>query len=351
MEASAQHDAAPPSKAATRSQATQLARPKMKAMVHDRYGPLDLLGLRDIDKPVVGDNEVLIRVHAAALHIGDCFGVRGAPFAMRVVSGLRRPTYGVPGFDVAGQVEAVGRKVKRFQLGDEVFGACHGACAEFVRAQEDTLALKPAKLTFEEAAALPTSALAALHALRDVGRVQPGQHVLINGASGGVGTFAVQLARTFGAEVTGVCSTTNVDMLRSIGADHVIDYTQKDFTRGGQRYDLIFDNVENRSLSDCRRALTPRGTLILNSGSGAQGIALYVRLLKPLVLSPFVRHKLRRYLSTPNHADLVVLKELVESGKLKPVIDKTYPLRETPAALRYIEGGHARGKVVITLQG
>ena len=322
----------------------------MKAVVYSRYGPLDVLGVRDIDKPVVNDDEVLVRVHAAGLHIGDCFSVRGAPFAMRMVTGLLKPKHGVPGFDLAGQVESVGKNVKQFQAGDEVFGACNGTCAEYACAGQDHLALKPTNLTFEEAAAVPTSALAALHALRDAGKVQPGQKVLINGASGGVGTFAVQIAKSFGAEVTGVCSTTNVNMVRSIGADHVIDYTQEDFTQGAQRYDLIFDNVENRSLSDCRRALTPAGTLILNSGTGAQGIELMVRLVKPLVLSPFVRHTLRRYLSTPNHEDLVVLKELVESGKLTPVIDKTYPLHETPAALRYIERGHARGKVVITLE-
>lgn len=230
-----------------------------------------------------------------------------------------------------------------------MFGACNGACAEYACVGQDKLALKPANLTFAEAAAVPTSALAALHALRDVGKVQPGQKVLINGASGGVGTFAVQIAKSFGAEVTAVCSTTNVDTVRSIGADHVIDYTQQDFTQGGKRYDLIFDNVENRSLSDCRRALTPSGTLILNSGTGAHGIGMLVRLVKPLVLSPFVRQNLRRYLSVPNHEDLVILKELVESRKLTPVIDRKYPLHETPAALGYIEGGHARGKVVITL--
>ena len=320
----------------------------MKAIVQDRYGSLDMLELRDVERPVVNDDEVLVRVNAAGLHIGDCFGVRGSPFAMRMATGLLKPRHG-PGFDVAGHVEAVGKNVKQFQLGDEVFGAGTGTCAEYVCAGEAKLALKPANLTLEEAAAMPTSALAALHALRDVGKLQPGQKVLINGASGGVGSFAVQIAKAFGTEVTGVCSTTNVDMVRSIGADHVVDYTQEDFTQGGQRYDLIFDNVENRSLSDCRRALTPTGTLILNSGTGAHGIKMLVRLLKPLLLSPFVRQNLRRYLSVPNHEDLVVLKELVESGKLTPVIDKTYPLRETPSALGYIEGGHARGKVVITM--
>jgi NADPH:quinone reductase-like Zn-dependent oxidoreductase len=327
----------------------RIAEPMMKAIVHDRYGSPDELRVRDIDNPVINEDEVLIRVHAAGLHVGDCFGVRGAPLPMRLVSGLRKPKYGVPGFDVAGQVEAVGHNVKRFQPGDEVFGGCRASCAEYVRAGEDKLALKPAHLTFEKAAALPTSALAALHGLRDAGKVKPGQQVLINGASGGVGTFAVQIAKSFGAEVTGVCGTANVDLVRSIGADHVIDYTQEDFTQGGQRYDVILDNVENRSLSDCRRVLTPNGTLVLNSGTGARGIGLMVRLVKPLVVSPFSRQTLRRYLSTPTHEDLVVLKRLVESGKLTPVIDKTYPLPETPAALRHIEGGHARGKVVITL--
>lgn len=321
----------------------------MRAIVHDHYGSLDVLGVKDIDKPVVKNDEVLVRVQAAGLHIGDCFAVRGAPFAVRLVTGLTRPRYGVPGFDVAGRVEELGANATRFRPGDEVFGACDGACAEYARVGQGTLALKPANLTFEEAAAMPTSALAALHALRDVGKVRPGHKVLINGASGGVGTFAVQMAKSFGAEVTGVCSGTNADMVRSIGADHVIDYTQQDFTQGGERYDLIFDNVENRSLSDCRRALTPNGTLILNSGTGAHGIGMLVRLVKPLVVSPFVRHRLRRYLSTPNHKDLAVLKELVESGSLRPVIDRKYPLDETPAALAYIEGGHARGKVVVTL--
>ena len=321
----------------------------MRVIVHDIYGSFEVLGVRDIDTPVVKNDEVLVRVQAAGLHIGDCFGVRGAPFAMRLATGLIRPKRGVPGFDVAGQVEVAGANVKRFRPGDEVFGTCNGACAEYACVGHDTLAPKPANITFEEAAAVPTAALAALHALRDVGRIQSGQKVLINGASGGVGTFAVQIAKSFGAEVTGVCSTTNVDTVRSIGADHVIDYTRQDFTQGGKRYDLILDNVENRSLADCRRALTPGGTLILNSGTGAHGIGMLIRLVTPLVLSPFVRQDLRRYLSVPNHEDLVILKELVESGKLRPLIDRTYPLHETPAALSHIEGGHARGKVVITL--
>jgi NADPH:quinone reductase-like Zn-dependent oxidoreductase len=321
----------------------------MKAVFHDTYGSFDVLAVRDIDMPVVKNHGVLVRVRAAGLHVGDCFSVRGAPLAMRIATGLRKPKCGIPGFDVAGQVEAVGSKATRFRPGDEVFGACNGACAEYVSVAEDQLALKPANLAFPQAAALPTSALAALHALRDVGKLQPGQKVLINGASGGVGTFAVQIAKAFGAEVTGVCSARNVDLVRSLGADRVIDYTQEDFTQERERYELIFDNVENRSLAECRRALAPSGTLILNSGTGAQGMRMLVRLVKPLVLSPFVRQNLRRYLSVPSHGDLLVLKELVEAGKLTPVIDKVYPLPETAAALGYIEGGRARGKVVVAL--
>ena len=350
MNASAQHSAAPPSAQVKPSAVAEPVRQTMQAMVQGRYGSFNVLGLRNIDRPVPKDHQVLVRVHAAGLHVGDCFGVRGAPLGMRLVSGLLRPKHGVPGFDLAGHVEEVGARVMRFKPGDAVFGANHGTCAEYVVASEDKLAPKPARLTFVQAAALPTSALAALHAVRDVGKVQPGQRVLINAAAGGVGSFAVQIAKAFGAEVTGVCSNRNVDLLRSIGADHVIDYTQEDFTSGATRYDLILDNLENRSLSDCRRALTPTGTLILNSGSGAQGIHLYVRLVKPLVLSPFVRHGLRRYLSVPSHDDLVCLKELVDAGKLTPVVDGTYPLSETPAALRHIEGGHARGKVIVTLR-
>lgn len=230
-----------------------------------------------------------------------------------------------------------------------MFGASFGTCAEYAVARENQVAPKPANLSFEQAAALATSGLAALHALRDVAKLRPGQKVLINGASGGVGHFAVQIAKSYGAEATGVCSTINVDMIRSLGADHVIDYTQEDFVKSGPRYDLMFDNIENRSLSDCRRVLKPTGTLILNSGTGATGCAMLIRLIKPLIVSPFVRQNLRRYLSVANHEDLVVLKQLVESGKLTPVIDKTFALQETPDALRHIETGHARGKVVIRI--
>jgi len=321
----------------------------MKAIVHEQYGAFELLELRDIDKPAINDEQILVRVHAAGLHVGDCFGVRGSPLPMRVVSGIFKPKIGVPGFDLAGRVEAVGAKVTQFKPGDEVFGASVGTCAEYALATENELALKPTDLSFEQAAALPTSALAALHAMRDVMKIKPGQKILINGASGGVGHFAVQIAKSYGAEVTGVCSTANADMVRSLGADHVIDYTREDFANGGPRFDLILDNLENRSLADCRRALTPDGTLLLNSGTGAQGVRMMVRLLKPLLLSPFLRQHLRRYLSVPNHADLVVLKELVEAGKLEPVIGQTYELGETADALRHIDGGHARGKTVVSI--
>lgn len=323
----------------------------MKAMVHRRYGAFDALSLQDLPQPAPGPDEVRIRVHAAGLHVGDCFAVRGAPFVMRLMTGLFAPRLGVPGYDVAGRVEAVGAQVSDFKVGDEVFGGCEHACAEYVCVPAKTLALKPPQLSFEAAASIPTSGLAALHALRDVAQVQAGQRVLVNGASGGVGTFAVQLAKSMGAEVTGVCSSRNVELVRALGADEVIDYTQQDFTAGPQRYDLIFDNVENRSLSDCRRVLTDRGLLIVNSGTGARGLRMLVRLFKPLLLSPFVRHRLRRYLSTPNHPDLVALAELVGAGKLRPVIDHTCTLEETPRALEYIEAGHARGKVVVRLLG
>lgn len=322
----------------------------MKAIVQDRYGPPDeVLQLRDIARPVAGEHDVLVQVESAGLHIGDCFIIRGVPFPVRLAMGLIKPKSIVRGLDVSGQVAAVGNSVNHFQVGDEVFGVTTGAWAEYAVVEETKLALKPANLTFEEAAAVPTSALAALHGLRDAGQIRPGQSVLINGASGGVGSYAVQLAKEFGADVTGVCSTKNVAMVRSLGADHVIDYTQRDFTQGEERYDLILDNVENHSLAQCRRVLSPSGTLVLNSGSGARGVRLLVRLAMPLVLSPFIRQHLRRYFSTANHDDLILLKDLIESGKLRPVVDKKYPLRDTPAAIRYIETGHARGKTVITI--
>jgi NADPH:quinone reductase-like Zn-dependent oxidoreductase len=316
----------------------------MKAIVQNDYGSPDVFELKEIDKPVGKENDVLVRVHAAALHAGDYFTMRGVPYLVRMSAGWPKPKNYVPGYDVAGQVEAVGKNVTRFQPGDEVFGACQATCAEYVCAAEGKFAPKPANLTVERAAAIPTSAVAALRGLRDAGKVQPGQKVLINGASGGVGTFAVQIAKAFGAEVAGVCSTRNVDMVRSIGADHVIDYTQEDFTQTGQRYDLILDNVASRSFSDLRRALTPQGIIIPNSGHSGMGY-----IIKAFVRSAFVRQQGRSFIAIPNNEDLVVLKELVESGKVTPVIDRTYPLSETPEAFRYLDEGHARGKVVITV--
>ena len=321
----------------------------MKAIINDRYGPIDDLRRRDIDKPAIGDHQVLVRVHAAGLHVGDVYGVRGAPYLMRLASGLRRPKYGVPGFDVAGTVEAVGPTVTRFRPGDEVFGVTDGSAAEFARASESGLALKPAGLTFEEAAAIPTSAIAALQGLRDAGMLATGQRVLVVGASGGVGTFAVQIAKAFGAEVTGVTSTRNVELVRSIGADRVVDYTRDDFAADGPQYDLILDNVEDRSLSDVRRALRPDGTLLLNSGTGASGLRMLVRLVRPIILSLFSRQTLRRFLSHPSAADLAFLATLAGEGKLRPVVGATYPLEETPEALRHIASGHARGKVVVAV--
>lgn len=321
----------------------------MRAITYDHYGSFDQLELREIPLPTLADDAVQVRVRAAGLHVADCFAVRGSPFPMRLAIGLFKPKPGIPGFDFAGVVEAVGANVTAFQAGDEVFGASQATCAEVVCVAQKLVVRKPGNLSFEEAAAVPTSALAALHALRDAAKVQPGQKILINGASGGVGSFAVQLGKHYGAEVTGVCGPSNVARVTALGADRVIDYTREDFTLGGPGYDLILDNVENRSLDDLRRALAPKGTLIVNSGTGATGLRMVVRLIKPLVVSPFVSQNLRRYLSMPNQADLVVLAGLLEAGQIRPLIDRTYPLEETAAALQHIAGGHARGKVVITV--
>jgi len=318
---------------------------QMKAIVQTAYGSPDGFVLKDIDKPIVKDGDVLVRVHAAALHAGDLFMMRGVPYLTRLVVGFPKPKRDyVPGWDVAGRVEAIGKSVTRFKPGDEVFGSFSRTCAEYACASEDKLELKPTNLTFEQAAAVPTSAIAALQGIRDAGKVQPSQKVLINGASGGVGTFAVQIANAFGAEVTGVCSTGKVNLVRSIGADHVIDYSQEDFTKGERRYDVILDQVANHSLSDCRRALTPKGRHIPNSGHSGMGY-----IIKALVVSMFVRRQGSTYMATPKRGDLIQLKELIEAGKVTPVIDRTYPLSETPEAFRYLDKGHARGKVVITV--
>jgi NADPH:quinone reductase-like Zn-dependent oxidoreductase len=321
----------------------------MKAIVQGEYGSPDVLELKDIEKPVVKDGEVLVRVHAASIHIGDWYVMRGVPYVMRPMFGLRRPKVRVPGTDIAGKVEAVGKDVTRFHAGDEVFGWCKGGFAEYTSAEEDKLLPKPVDLTFEQAAAVPTSALTALQALRDHGKVRPGQKVLIIGASGGVGTFAVQIAKSLGAEVTAVCSTRNVDMVRSIGADHVIDYTQEDFTQGSERYDLIFDNVGSRSLSDTRRALSPKGTLLANGAAVGGWIGGMDRVIKAFVSSLFVRQQGRPFFAMPNKEGLASLKELIEAGKVTPVIDRTYPLSEAADAMAHVGEGHAQGKTVITV--
>jgi NADPH:quinone reductase-like Zn-dependent oxidoreductase len=321
----------------------------MKAIVQDRYGDVDILDFKDIDQPVPTDNQVLVRVHAAAVGKGDWLTVGGLPYVARMRYGLRKPKHPVPGFDVAGRIEAVGRNVTRLQPGDEVFGWCDGSFAEYASVPETQLALKPANLSFEQAAAVPISGFAALQALRDTGEVQPGQQVVVIGASGGVGSFAVQLAKAFGAEVTGVCSTKSIDMVRSIGADHVIDYTQQDFTRSGQRYDLILEMAGNRSLADLRRALTPKGTLVLVGGSGGKWFMGTGRTLRAVLVSPFVGQRLRSFLSKPRGADLVVLQKLLEAGKLTPVIDRTFPLSETAEAIRYVGERSTQGKTVITV--
>ena len=275
--------------------------------------------------------------------------MRGLPYIARLGYGLLTPKHSVPGMEVAGRVEAVGKSVTRFRPGDEVFGWCNGAFAEYVSVSEDGLAMKPANITLEQAAAFPISAFAALQALRDTGQIQPGHKVLIIGASGGVGTFAVQIAKSYGAEVTGVCSAKNMEMVRSIGADQVIDYAREDFADGGRPYDLILDTAGNRSLSHLRRALTPQGTLVLVGGSGGPWLMGTERTLRALVWSPFVGQRLRGFLSQPKKVDLAVLKELIEAGKVTPVIDKTYPLCEVPEAMRYLEEQHPGGKLVITM--
>jgi NADPH:quinone reductase-like Zn-dependent oxidoreductase len=321
----------------------------MKAIVQSKYGAPDVLELRDIEKPALRDTDVLVRVHAAAINPLDWHDIRGLPYFVRIGNGLLKPKDRVPGVDVAGHVEAVGRNVTQLRPGDEVFGLSKGALAEYARGREDLLLPKPAALTYEQAAAVPVAALTALQALRDRGRIQPGQNVLIVGASGGVGTFAVQIAKSFGADVTGVCSTRNVEMVRSIGADHVIDYAREDFTQSGQRYDLMVDMAGTRTLSDCRRALTSRGTYVVVGAPSGRWLTGPDRFVKALVLSLFVSQSMVPFVTSANKEDLIALKNLIEAGKVTPVIDRSYRLIEAPEAIRYLEEGHARGKVVITV--
>jgi NADPH:quinone reductase-like Zn-dependent oxidoreductase len=323
----------------------------MKAIVRDTYGPPDVLELKVIDKPKIADDEVLVHVHAAGVGRDVWHVMAGLPYPIRLAGyGFRAPKNPVIGSDMAGVVEAVGENVRRFQPRDEVFGIGKGSYAEYVCAREDKLAPKPTNLTFEQAAVVAIMGSTALQALRDHGKVRQGQEVLIIGASGGVGTFAVQIAKAFGAQVTGVCSTQKVEMVRSIGADHVIDYTQEDFAEGDQRYDVILDIGGNSTLARLRRALASRGTLLIVGGEGGgRWLGGTDRQLRAMMLSPFVSQKLGTFVNKEKHEDLIVLGELIESGKITPVIDRTYPLAEVPEAIRYLEEGHARGKVVITV--
>jgi NADPH:quinone reductase-like Zn-dependent oxidoreductase len=316
----------------------------MKAIVQNDYGTSDVLKLAEVPQPEMKDNQVLVRVKAVSLNAGDVFGMRGNPWPIRFIAGFPKPKNYILGWDMAGVVKAVGSSVTQFRPGDEVFAACSSALAEYTSVAEDKLALRPANITFEQAAAIPTAAVTALKGLRNVGKLQRGQKVLINGASGGVGTFAVQIAKALGAEVAGVCSTRNVDLVRSLGADDVVDYTQEDFTQSERRYDLILDNVASHSFSDLMRVLTPHGLIVPNSGHSGMG---YV--FKAFLLSPFLRQLGSMYLAVPNGKDLTQLKEWIETGKVKPVIERTCPLREAPEAFRYLDKEHARGKVVITV--
>jgi NADPH:quinone reductase-like Zn-dependent oxidoreductase len=326
----------------------------MKAIVHCDYGVANLK-LADIEKPVPNDDQILVRVRAASVNPYDWHFVEGTPYVIRAMGiGLRKPKDVRLGVDFAGTVEAAGKNVTQFKPGDEVFGGRSGAFAEYVCPRAaGSVALKPAGVTFEQAASINIAGITALQAVRDKGKVQPGQKVLINGASGGVGTFAVQIAKSFGADVTGVCSGRNIDLVRSLGADHVIDYTKEDFTKGDQKYDVMLDNVANHSLSECRRVLTPNGIYVLIGGGGANEQGLLgglAKALKASLLAKFVSQKMGMMMAEPTNKDLTLLAEMVESGKLKPVIDRTYKLDQLPDAIRYVEQGHARGKVVVTVE-
>jgi NADPH:quinone reductase-like Zn-dependent oxidoreductase len=326
----------------------------MKAIVYCDYG-LTNLKLENIEKPTPTDDQILVRVRAASINPYDWHFIEGTPYIMRMMGvGLRKPKDTRLGVDFAGTVEAVGKNVTKFKPGDEVFGGRGGAFAEYVcRRADGAVALKPASITFEQAASVNIAGITALQALRDKGKVQPGQKVLINGASGGVGTFAVQIAKSFGADVTGVCSTRNVDLVRSLGADHVIDYTKEDFAKGEQRYDVILDNVPNHSLSECRRILNPKGKYVMIGGGGpndSRWVGPFGRVIHALILSPFINQKMGMMMADANQKDLAILGDLMQSGKMKAVIDRTYKLSEVPAAIAYLEEGHARGKVVITVE-
>jgi NADPH:quinone reductase-like Zn-dependent oxidoreductase len=322
----------------------------MKAVVHHRYGPpREVLALEDVAVPAVGEHDVLLRVHAAAVNWADWALTLGVPYMLRLPYGLRAPRDGIRGTDVAGTVEQVGSAVGGLRSGQEVFGWCTGAFAEYAVTAADHLVTKPATLAFDAAAAVPMAGMVALQAMRDIADVQPGSRVLVNGASGGIGSFTVQIAKAMGAEVTGVSRTDHLDRVRSIGADHVIDYTQEEFTESGERYDAILDIADNKSLSARRRALTRHGTLIPNSGAGNRWIASLGRIVKARVASPFVSQTLRPFLSIPKQKDLLALRSLMESGEVTPVLDRTYPFTETAEAVEQVGRGHARGKVAIAI--
>ena len=322
----------------------------VKAIIRDAYGSVDVLRLADIDQSVAGDADVLVRVHAAGVDQGVWHLMTGTPYVMRLAGfGIRAPKNPLLGYDVAGRVEAVGAQVTEFQTGQEVFGTCRGSFAEYAVARPDRLLSKPDNVSFEEAAAVPISGYAALQAVREHGGVRPGQRVLIIGAGGGVGTLAVQIAKAEGAEVTGVCSASKTELVRSVGADHVIDYSREDFADGRNRYDVILDIAGNRSLSELRRALTPRGTLVIVGGEDAGNWLGVRRQLRAAALSPFVRQKLGFFISKERRQDLEELRRLLEAGTIRPVVDRTFALEEVPAAIRYLRDGHARGKVVITI--
>jgi NADPH:quinone reductase-like Zn-dependent oxidoreductase len=321
----------------------------MRAVVQDRYGNVEVWRVAKVALPEIAAGDVLVEVHAAGLDRGTWHLMTGRPYVSRVVLGLRKPKNPVPGRDVAGTVAAVGSSVTRFAVGDEVFGIGRGSFAEYTAAREDKLARKPANLSFEQAAVVPISGLTAIHGLRDAGRVQPGQQVLIIGASGGVGTYAVQLAKAFGAEVTGVCSTTKTDLVQSLGADHVLDYTQDDYADGAQRYDLVLDIGGNSPLSRLRRALTSRGTLVIVGGEGGGKLTGMDRQLRAVALSPFVHQRLTMLVPKEHYGDLERLTDLIEAGKVAPSIDRTYPLDHAADAMRHLEAGKTRGKLAITM--
>jgi NADPH:quinone reductase-like Zn-dependent oxidoreductase len=325
----------------------------MNAVVYHEYGPPDVLRLERVERPLPNDNQVLIRVRAAAANPLDWHYMRGTPSVIRVLeTGLFKPKDSRLGVDVAGEVVAVGKDVTQFKPGDAVFGTGRGAFAEYVRSSEKRIALKPANITFEQAAGIPVAGITALQGLRDSAKLQRGQKVLINGASGGVGTFAVQIAKALGAEVTGVCSTRNVELVRSLGADHVVDYTKQDFTKSGERYDVIFDTVGNHSMSECRRALNPKGIAVMIGGGGPDRGGFIGPLIEPVkafLYSPFVSQKFVFFLAEVRRDDLSVLRDLIDAGKVRPVVDRTYPLSQATEAIRYLEQGHARGKVVFTV--